>query len=169
MCNYKFEHPDKKDFNQIYRLMEEFYFPEEPTMKSIEFGNKYNPVLEKEVYETLEQGYSLVAKCVWTGCIVGACLNMAICEHYPEELKSYACKVKDEKTKQLLLFYSYLQEAPDLFDKYCAEQLFVIRAIVMDGDNRYLRVASKLVELSRQLGKDLRFSIVRVDCTHVAL
>lgn len=106
--------------------MEQSYFPDEPSTKSLEAGYAYHPVFEREVFETLEHGYSIVAKCKWTGCIVGAALNFATTDRYPHNLRKFACRVCDERIKHLLLFYAYLQEAPKLFDKYCEDQAFVV-------------------------------------------
>lgn len=169
LSNYVFVHPERDEFNKVYKLMEDCFLPDETTIRSLDAGFQYNPVFEKEIYETLEFGYSYIAKCKWTGCIVGACLNFATSEGYAKILRDYACQIKDEDTRNILLFYAYVQEAPELFEKYCENQCFVIRAVAVDRDNRNLKLATELIRLSRNLGVDLGFPLVRCDSSNYAI
>lgn len=102
------------------------YHPHEPTTKSINLGYKHNSVFDDSAIKKLSQGYSYVAKCKYTGCIVGASINSIECKWDADDLDKFACTLKCKKTKELYHFWAYLQRVPNIYDKYCVDCVFEV-------------------------------------------
>ncbi|KAF7280349.1 hypothetical protein GWI33_006125 [Rhynchophorus ferrugineus] len=155
----------KEEYNDIIRIMHESYYPEEPTCSSLNITP--NAVLDQRAIKAMEEGLTLVAKCKYNGCIVGACINESTSPWDPDMEEKLACTVKCEKTKKLLMFYAYLTRAPDLWRCLGIQKVYEMGYVFVNRTHRKKGLALKLMEESKSLGADAGFAVVRCDATSI--
>lgn len=112
------------------------YYPHEPTVASLGLGQKRNALLDEVALHCLAEGVSVLAKCKYTGKIVGACLNGSSVPWDSEELDKIACGSACVQTRHLLHFWAFLQKAPQLWSKFDVQKImevswiFVVRLYI---------------------------------------
>lgn len=102
------------------------YHPHEPITKSKNLGYTHNPIFDDSALKNLSEGYSYVAKCKYTGCIVGASINCVACEWDGDDVDKLACTFKCKDTQQLYHFWAYLHRAPNIYETYCVDKVFEV-------------------------------------------
>ncbi|XP_030752554.1 dopamine N-acetyltransferase-like [Sitophilus oryzae] len=156
---------DKDEYNEVLNVMHESYYPEEPTCYSLKIAP--NPILDERAMKAMEEGFTLVAKCKYNGCIVGACINESTSPWDPEMEEKLACAVKCDKLKKLLMFYAYMMRAPDLWRCLGVQKVYEMSYAFVKRSHRKKGLAYKLLSESKSLGADAGFPVVRCDATNI--
>lgn len=154
----------KDDHATILELMQEAYFPDEPTCLSLDI--RKSKILDEDVLKDLSEGLSMVATCKYDNCIVGACINQATNPWDPDSKEDLACMLEDDKVKTLLFFYAYAQRLPDLWNCYSVQKVFEMSNLFVKKEHRRRGIALRLMQQSRALAADCGFKIVRCDASN---
>lgn len=83
-------------------------------------------MLDEEILHCLAEGMSVIAKCRYTGKIVGACLNESSTNWDPDKTEKLACAVSCVQLRHLLNFWAYLQRAPKLWNKFEVQKMLEV-------------------------------------------
>lgn len=102
------------------------YYPSEPTISSLGLGEKRNSVLDEMALRCLAEGVSVVAKCKYTGKIVGACLNESAVPWDADEKERIACRLSCERIQHILYFWAHVQKAPDLWKQFDVQKVLEV-------------------------------------------
>ncbi|KAK5649310.1 hypothetical protein RI129_000339 [Pyrocoelia pectoralis] len=156
----------RQEYGCIMEMMWRFYYPDEPTVASLGLGHKYNPIFDEEALRCLTEGYSFVAKCKYTGDIVGACINNTACPWDPDQLDQMAKTMKDVNLRQLYHFYSYVQRAPLLWQQFGTTKIFEMNMVFVRREDRKRGVCKLLLDASRKFGADCGYNVIRCDATN---
>lgn len=105
------------------------YFKEEPIIKSLGLGTTPNNIFDEHIIKALSQGLSLVARCRYDGCIVGAAINEGTCPWDPDAWDKFACTLCNINMRRLYQFYAYVQRLPDLWNLACTSKIFEVSFI----------------------------------------
>lgn len=132
-------------------------------------GLKLNKTLATRIMDRLNEGNSLVAKCKYTGRMLGVSLNETVKPWDSVLLARLAEKQECPKTKKLLMFYSFLEGAPRLFDKNrCLFEIFSTTNVFIDKGERNYGLGLKLTKASVNLAIDRNYKLLRCDATNFA-
>ncbi|KAL3265354.1 hypothetical protein HHI36_009562 [Cryptolaemus montrouzieri] len=157
--------PKLEEYPKILEVMERSYFREEPSLKFL--GITMNSAMEKRIVDRLNEGNSLVAKCKYTGKLLGVAMNQTVKPWNHRILENLAREQTCPKTRELFLFYSYLQEAPKLFQKYhCLFEIFEITNVFLEKNERRYKLGILLTKECVNLAIRNRFKLVRCDATN---
>lgn len=162
--NYIISLAPERDHFTILKLMQEAYYPDEPTCASI--GVQSNPVMQERARKFLREGLSLVARCKYDNCIVGACINCSIQPWDPNLTEKLACSVRDENVRTLLLFYAHVTRFGDLWRCYDTKKIFEMAYVFVKPEHRRMGISSRLLDESMKLGADCGYPVVRYDATN---
>lgn len=154
----------QQDHYNILKLMQETYYPDEPTCACL--GINSNPLLEERTRKFLREGLSLVARCKHDNCIVGACINCSIQRWDPDLTEKLACSAANPNVRSLLLFYAHVSRLGDLWGCYDTSKIFEMAYIFVKHEHRRRGVCTKLVQESIKLGRDCGYPIVKYDATN---
>lgn len=114
------------DYKETLDLLWDAYFPYEPTASCIGLGRKRNPMLDEEAQHCLAEGVSVIAKCKYTGKIVGGCLNESSTPWDPDRREKVACAAACMQLRHLFHFWAYLQRAPRLWEKFEVQKVMEV-------------------------------------------
>ncbi|KAB0800449.1 hypothetical protein PPYR_06189 [Photinus pyralis] len=157
----------RQEYPCIVEMMWTYYYPNEPTISSLGLGHTHNPFLDEEALSILREGYSFVAKCKYTGEIVGASLNSSSCPWNPDEMDAKAKTIKDSKLRDLYHFYAHMTRAPLLWQKFCTNKIFLINMVFVRHQDRNRGVSTNLLDTSRKFGADCGYSVIRCNATNI--
>ncbi|CAH0554093.1 unnamed protein product [Brassicogethes aeneus] len=163
--DYIFLRANKSDTDAILDLMKISYYTEEPTYTALQIED---PKISLEgASRSLAEGLSYVARCRvnMMGVLWGASINCTSNPWDPDLKEKLACSVQDPKLRQLFLFYAHIQRAPNLFKCFNVQKVYEIECVFVSPEHRYRGIAAKLIELSRNLGRDCGYKIIRCDAT----
>lgn len=118
-----------EDYNETIALMWNAYCPYEPTISTLGLGRKKNPLLDEAALHCLAEGVSVLAKCKYTGKIVGACLNESSVPWDSDEKERIACKSACMQIRHLFHFWAYVQQAPKLWAKYDVQKIMEVSQV----------------------------------------
>ncbi|CAH1156173.1 unnamed protein product [Phaedon cochleariae] len=153
----------KEDYDHVLKLMHECFYIEEPTCLSLNLN--HNTILDETALKNMAEGITLVARCKYDGCIVGACINNTTNPWDPDLKEKLACNVQCTKTKQLLLFQAHVQRFPRLWNCYDVQKVFEISNVFLKRELRKTDIMEKLVRESKDLAADCGYKVVRLDAT----
>ncbi|KAK9751376.1 Acetyltransferase (GNAT) family [Popillia japonica] len=159
--------PDRESYDEILDIMWNCYFKDEPIVKSLGLGNKPNNIMDQHIMKSLSQGLSLIARCKYDGCIVGAVVNEGTCPWDPDIWDRFACTLCNVKLRQLYQFYAYLQRLPNLWNLACTQKIFEIAHLCVKHEERGKGLATALVRQAIETGADCGYSCIRVDATAI--
>lgn len=166
---YMFCSPKVEEFPEILTIMERNYYREEPTLKFLGMKLKLNSTLANRIMERLNEGNSLLAKCKYTGRIFGVALNETVKPWDSQTLAKLAKRQECPKTKKLLMFYSYLEGAPKLFDKNpCLFEIFSTTNVFIERGERSYGLGMLLAKKSINLAIQRKYKLLRCDATNFA-
>lgn len=155
----------ERDHYTVLELMREVFYCDDPLCASI--GVQGNQLMEEKIRQYLREGMSLVARCRYNNCIVGACINNSIQPWDAEVTEQIACSSKDDKVRTLLLFYAHVDRiARDLWTCYDTKQLFELTYVFVKPEHRNRGIATNLMTQSIKLGEDCGFKVIRCDATN---
>lgn len=106
--------------------MWESYYPYEPTVTSLGLGVRKNPLLDEVALHCLAEGVSVLAKCKYTGKIVGGCVNGSSVPWDSAKLERIACSSACVQTRHLFHFWAYLQQAPKIFKRFDVQKIMEV-------------------------------------------
>lgn len=107
------------------------YYPDDPITKGLGLVGKYrNTVLDEAVQKTLCEGVTLVAKCKYDGCIVGAAINGSTTPWDADLMDKLACTVSCPKTRTLFHMYAHVHRAAEVYKKFCTNKVFEVSICV---------------------------------------
>ncbi|KAL1490528.1 hypothetical protein ABEB36_013206 [Hypothenemus hampei] len=155
----------REEFHDILKVMHEGYYDEEPILTSLQVPP--NPVLDDRAIQAMTKGYTLVAKCKYNGSIVGACINESTTPWDADMDDKLACKVQCEHIRQLIMFYSYIMRAPDLWRCLGVRKVYEMAYLFVKRPHRRKGLAYKLLNESKILGTDAGFKVIRCDATNI--
>lgn len=152
------------DQYEVLKVMQEAFYPDEPTCAAL--GVRANPIMEERTRQFLREGMSLVARCKYDNCIVGAAVNCSVQSWNPDLTENLACSSKKENVRTLLLFYAYVTRVGDLWSCYNTKNIFETAYLFVKPEHRRKGISTSLLERSLTLGADCGFSIARYDATN---
>nr|CAI5862566.1 unnamed protein product [Callosobruchus analis] len=153
----------RDDYESVLQEMHESYYLDEPTFASL--GIQKNAFMDEDTMRMMAQGMTLVARCRYDSCIVGACINESSNPWDPALKEKFACSVSCPKVRQATLFYAYLQRLPGLWDCYGTQKVFEMSYLFVKRDHRKKGIGLRLLRDSRALAADCGFQVVRCDAT----
>lgn len=118
--------PRPNDYKETLELMWDAFFPHEPVIACLGLAQKRNPVLEETVLQCLAEGVSVIAKCKYTGKIVGGCLNESSVPWDPDIKERIACSASCVELRHLFHFWAFLQRAPKLWEKFDVQKVLEV-------------------------------------------
>lgn len=136
--------PTKDEYCDILDLMWKSFHNEEPVSKTLEIGSTANPAIDEKTLEIISQGLSYVAKCKYTGCIVGASLNESTCFWDADQTDKFACSLSCKKTRDMYQFWAYLQRHPKIFEKYCVDNVFEVFLFIYQSTTKNTKICLNL-------------------------
>ncbi|KAK9870766.1 hypothetical protein WA026_009727 [Henosepilachna vigintioctopunctata] len=123
--------PMVEEFETVLDIVNRIYFRKEPSLKFL--GIKMNPFLERQFIDKLKEGVSIMAKCKYTGRIVGIALNETIKPWEHEIIAKQAKSQKCAKTKEMMMFWAYLTKTSNPFQgDPCLYEIFKSTVLYMD-------------------------------------
>lgn len=153
----------KDDYLPVLKLMHNAFYSHEPTCASLGIGP--NPVMDERVIKDMAEGMSLMVKHKHYGDIVGACINCSVYPWDPDQTEKLASSCKCSKVKKLLLFYAYITRKPDLWSSYGVKKIFEMAYLFVSPDHRRKGLSYRLLEESKNLGREKGFQVIRCDAT----
>ncbi|KAF5292042.1 hypothetical protein FQA39_LY14103 [Lamprigera yunnana] len=154
-----------QDYCCVADMLWKYFYPDEPTILSLGLGTNYNPLFDEETLRDLAEGLSVLAKCKYSGNIIGGCINISSCPWDPDQYDKIAVSVSCPRLKKLYAFYAFLQRAPCLWERYCTNRVYEMKTLFVDTENRSKGMGHVLLEASRSLGINNGFKVIRCDAT----
>ncbi|KAH1005823.1 hypothetical protein HUJ04_006737 [Dendroctonus ponderosae] len=155
----------QEDFREILKVMHEGYYDGEPTMAALNITP--NAVLDERAIHAMTEGFTLVAKCKYNGCIVGACINESTNPWDPDMEEKLACTVECNNVRNLIMFYAHMMRVPDLWRCLGVQKVYEMSYLFVKRPHRKKGLAYRLLEESKSLGADAGFPVIRCDATNV--
>ncbi|XP_043269186.1 arylalkylamine N-acetyltransferase 1-like [Venturia canescens] len=154
------------DFRRVMELMCQAYFKKEPSLVNIGLASEEQPppILLNLMYQQLREGMTIIAE-DRENCIVGAAINAGSCPWEPENLIEYAERCERGSVRDILKFYAYVTQAPQLWNKYCVLKIFDCASVAVDSKYLGMGIAKRLVKESWYLARDCGYQAFRIDCT----
>nr|UGX61747.1 arylalkylamine N-acetyltransferase [Henosepilachna vigintioctopunctata] len=159
-CEYSIA--EAEDKNEILDLARKYFNLDEPLNEYIGLTGPDGrcPDLEAYMIASLDEGTSVKATC--DGKLVAFSMN-GIVYSQDESEKSY---VDNPKFQKILDFLNYNSLACDIFKRYPnADKAMSVKIVSVDPCMRGKGVATKLVEKTREIAKDLGCKLMFVECT----
>ncbi|XP_074042780.1 arylalkylamine N-acetyltransferase 1-like isoform X2 [Leptinotarsa decemlineata] len=161
---FEFEIKEAKteDRERILQFLRIFFFKDEPCNAYLKVVTEENPInedLETFSMNGFDNGLSLLA--IHEGKLIGVCLNAIL-----EKGQKKSMKCKDEKFSKILNLFNYVGSQVNIFDKYPeCDRGVAIGIVSVDESYRGKGIAKKLMEKTRQIGKERGCGFITVDCT----
>ncbi|KDR23746.1 dopamine N-acetyltransferase-like isoform X2 [Zootermopsis nevadensis] len=167
--DYKIVPVTLKDVEKVLEHLRRFFFREEPLNVCInllgERGDEKCQELENYCIQTIPEGLSLMAVTP-SDKVVGVILNGSHEPGHLDEMQRNADNCPHARFRKILQLLVAVDRGSDVFSKFPdVDKLFEVRIVSVDSALRGQGIAKALIEKSRELAKDQKFPLIRVDCT----
>ncbi|CAG9854692.1 unnamed protein product [Phyllotreta striolata] len=153
----------KDDYDSVLKVMHECFYDSEPTCYAL--GIKPNAIIDETALKNMAEGKTLIAKCKFSGSIVGAAINETSNPWDPDQKEKLANHINCPKIKQWLLFQAYAQRYPQLWGRYNVDKVFESSNIFVRKSDQSDEILLRLLEESKTLAFECGFKIFRVNAT----
>lgn len=155
------------DQEAILNFLRLYYYPEEP----LTIGNE--PKLqstEDEMFSVsvLPYGASVIAcnrKC--NNQIVGALLAGPVGPDEADEIFEEAKHCTNKKWTEILRLLGHLEQNSNVYERYNVDKALHIHVMGVDPQMRGKAIGKKLMKKCMEIGKNLQFPMVTLDCTSI--
>ncbi|KAK4886709.1 hypothetical protein RN001_002980 [Aquatica leii] len=164
---YKIKPISEVDSEYVLTHLRKFFFKDEPLNIAINLiENENSRCFELEDYslKCIKSGLSLMAVTPREE-IIGVCLNGTLCENDESEDDEECLNAKMAKIFKLL-DYSGEEGTKAVLKKYPeVKKSILVKILSTDSAWRGQGVARKLLDRTRDIGREQGYSLMRVDCT----
>lgn len=158
---YELRLMEENDYDEVFRLLHDSFFLEEPLNRCMQVTNTYN-FAKNTIDGCLQDRCSFIAVDKSCGKIVGVCLNQIEEKNHDKTLEE-----SDPKLRFILEIFDSMHKNQTIFDRLNLNRLLHVFIINVHPNARGYSLASKLIRQSITSAKELNLDGAYAEATNL--